>query len=834
MAKALGGPMQVAPLVGIWVGIGRDQAATLPAVLSSIAASSTLLFRGGSCVIIYENDSSDGTADVVRAWEQSLEAKACGCRRVVMLSERLGLGVKRPSHSFLAKCRNKYLEAVEALVAEEAWLRSSLDRARVVAVDLDLRLGFPAPSLATSLQLLEALPSVGAVASNGVFTPQGHMYDAFAFRCGDAFATAPLAYDPAVFGGLACFWAALNGDRDRRPAFPPTLPPRRVDCAFGGMCAYRYAALEGLRHDDESEDCEHVSLCAEIRRRGSDVLFNPAALLWNADYDDPRTLLGGRVDAWATFDDPAGRHLGVADDASHTDGAEGDDGFVLGPPSSLAGFEVVVQYYAPADAKRAAEIDACAKRNVASRNVARVHFLVEDATAAERLRAAVGPPSGRVDVVVGAGRLSFGAAFGYGDAVAPPGAVVAVVNADICLDHPTCLRMAHRALRGRRHRVLALTRHEASPFGPQLFGGGARPDAQDAWLFVAPLDLGHARPMLDAVQVGRGGADNRVALHLLLSGVDVTNPARSVVLHHVQAKEKRGWQIAEVPPPYAYLPPATIEASRHPQFAPMACLDDGRSRGHATLRVGDCACRGCGRLRALLLEWQRLGLAKLRRLKTAGPCTARWRERAVTGEPMRTSPLGDVRFLVADHAHDPLKGGDDAPACATLLLRSLGDAGPDAPSLAPLRWATAASDRPRDLAAAVRVRGHAPPKSSTLLLDADPTLDALALARVALLNYDQRHAVPELLALGTVPVFSTLDADMRAKLVAAGLHDGTHYLLAAAYDPDDDATLAALARNGKAWYEANAAPFTAFKRAVALARLATSPPPAKPPCLDSE
>ena len=70
MAKALGGPMQVAPLVGIWVGIGRDQAATLPAVLSSIAASSTLLFRGGSCVIIYEiDDARDGRGaalDVVR------------------------------------------------------------------------------------------------------------------------------------------------------------------------------------------------------------------------------------------------------------------------------------------------------------------------------------------------------------------------------------------------------------------------------------------------------------------------------------------------------------------------------------------------------------------------------------------------------------------------------------------------------------------------------------------------------------------------------------------------------------------------------------------------
>ena len=44
--------------------------------------------------------------------------------------------------------------------------------------------------------------------------------------------------------------------------------------------------------------------------------------------------------------------------------------------------------------------------------------------------------------------------------------------------------------------------------------------------FVAPLDLGHARPMLDAVQVGRGGADNRVALHR-----PIRSPASRCSLH---------------------------------------------------------------------------------------------------------------------------------------------------------------------------------------------------------------------------------------------------------------------------------------------------------------
>ncbi|KAH8073928.1 hypothetical protein JL721_2480 [Aureococcus anophagefferens] len=480
----------MADLYGVWVGIGRDEAQTLPAVLSSIATASGL-FRGGCAVIIYENDSADGTAEL-----------------------------------------------------EEPWLATAPDRVRVVAVDLDLRLGFPAP--ATS---------------------------AFAFRCADAFAVAPLAFDERAFGGLACFWAALNGDRERRPAFPPNLPPRAVDSAFGGLCCYRYAALEGLRHDDQCEDCEHVSLCRSMKRAGFEVLFNPAALLWNADYDDPRTLVGARVDAWAAYDDPAGPHLG----AVHDDAATLDRDAWRRSGGGTWGFEV-------------------------------------DGDAAARLATVVGPPSDRVRVVAGDGRrLTFGAAVAYADAVAAAGALVAVANADVALDHATCLRQAHRALCGRRHRVLALTRHETTPFGPQLFGGGARPDAQDCWLYLAPLELGRARKACD-VPLGKGGADNRVAFQLLLGGV-ACSTRRGASSCTVQAEEKRGWRVAEVTPPYAYLPPATIEACRHAQFAPMACLDDGRSRGHATLRAGDCKCLACGRLRALLREWHRLGLVKLRSVK---------------------------------------------------------------------------------------------------------------------------------------------------------------------------------------------------------------------------
>ena len=141
------------------------------------------------------------------------------------------------------------------------------------------------------------------------------------------------------------------------------------------------------------------------------VLFNPAALLWNADYDDPRTLVGARVDAWAAYDDPAGPHLGaVHDDAATLD----RDAWRRSGGGDMGGFEVVVQYFVAKTPQRRAEIDACAARNAASRNAARLHFLVEDGDAAARLATVVGPPSDRVRVVAGDGcRLTFGACLLY-------------------------------------------------------------------------------------------------------------------------------------------------------------------------------------------------------------------------------------------------------------------------------------------------------------------------------------------------------------------------------------------------------------------------------------
>ena len=93
------------------------------------------------------------------------------------------------------RCRNRCLAAVERVVEEEDWL----DDPSLVALDFDLERGFRPAAVASSLKLLT--DDVACVAANGVCTPRGHTYDAFALRL-EAFETGPLPYNPLVFGTL--------------------------------------------------------------------------------------------------------------------------------------------------------------------------------------------------------------------------------------------------------------------------------------------------------------------------------------------------------------------------------------------------------------------------------------------------------------------------------------------------------------------------------------------------------------------------------------------------------------------------------------------------------
>lgn len=105
-------------------------------------------------VIIFENDSSDGSKDILSNWQQSND-------RVKILSKDFGNN-KRPNIAFLAKARNFYLEELENNSQYN-------DFEMVVIVDLDMRYGWDIRGVLHSFSHIEERD---AVCSNGIFSSQ--------------------------------------------------------------------------------------------------------------------------------------------------------------------------------------------------------------------------------------------------------------------------------------------------------------------------------------------------------------------------------------------------------------------------------------------------------------------------------------------------------------------------------------------------------------------------------------------------------------------------------------------------------------------------------------
>jgi len=237
----------------IFCGITRDNASDIPAVLRSIDETGSLF--GNYAAVVFENDSTDETRELLSAWRDGHGSN------VKLICEVHNIE-KRPSLQFMAYCRNRYLQEID---------RPEYDGyTHVIIVDFDMAYGWPRESVVNSFMY----SGWDVMAANGIFTRMGHMWDAFAFRTPEL--NEP--YRSEKYGPIENYWPLINTDRYHR-IYPPTLPPFPVLSAFGGLCIYRKAVLSGLRHDETSEDCEHVSLHAAILARGGRIFMNPAMLI---------------------------------------------------------------------------------------------------------------------------------------------------------------------------------------------------------------------------------------------------------------------------------------------------------------------------------------------------------------------------------------------------------------------------------------------------------------------------------------------------------------------------------------------------------------------------
>ena len=234
----------------IMTGITRDNAADWPIMVKHME------YLGGFFkdyrVIIFENDSTDGTKALLSHWEANNP-------KVQIISQDF-FNPKRPSYKFMADVRNKYLES---MASDSAYN----DFDMVMIVDMDASYGFDVRGIQDSFAKIDKWD---AVCSNGISTSKGKMFDMFAFR------NAQFPSKPADGSLKYWFWDLHKG----QISYPVNSPWVEVDSCFGGLAFYKREYIQDCYYDSIEEDCEHVAFhkCLKEKHQGR-MFMNPNQML---------------------------------------------------------------------------------------------------------------------------------------------------------------------------------------------------------------------------------------------------------------------------------------------------------------------------------------------------------------------------------------------------------------------------------------------------------------------------------------------------------------------------------------------------------------------------
>lgn len=256
------------------VEVGRQTAKDLSVAIVAIARNSSPYLANTLCLIdevrrgfgrssvyFFENDSEDGTNEV-------LDQYAAASAGVTVEHESLGgadsRGFEADRTVRLAYCRNKCHDYVRALSERPTY---------TIVLDTDPHYGFSVDGVFNSVACMGALSARNQ--------PPAGMASYSLYR----------NYGSAESRGLAHYdaWAMrLNWWRDRRAEigmvwafqlFPPVgSPPILMNSAFGGLAVYSTEAfLAAGQRPYEGGDCEHVFLHRKMHEAGYQLYLNPGS-----------------------------------------------------------------------------------------------------------------------------------------------------------------------------------------------------------------------------------------------------------------------------------------------------------------------------------------------------------------------------------------------------------------------------------------------------------------------------------------------------------------------------------------------------------------------------
>lgn len=230
----------------IMLGVGKNIALCLPAMISKLEHLGSH-FKDYQ-IIIYENNSTDHTADILNQWMLDNP-------KVTIISEYLSeqqLFDRTKSHALRDKapCRMELIAYARNQVLKKAMSAEYEDYRYILMTDLDFKNGWQVDDILNSFNRVSEWD---CIAANGVNGDQYH-YDRFAYR-DEQF---PLG--PELLGEE--FWRI----RLEQPiAFAPHSPLKKVYSAFGGVALYKKDALK---------DCWYCGYVTDDLEWLSDLLVN--------------------------------------------------------------------------------------------------------------------------------------------------------------------------------------------------------------------------------------------------------------------------------------------------------------------------------------------------------------------------------------------------------------------------------------------------------------------------------------------------------------------------------------------------------------------------------
>lgn len=254
------GKEEMAKHKAVFVGIARDNAPDLPVIMRHIEYIGD--FFADYRVIIFENDSADGTKTIFNFW-QILNPK-------VKIISKDFFTKKRPSIKFLANIRNKYLKYLKT----EEYNNFDI----VIPLDMDMKYGFDVRGIQDTFSKFNRWD---AVCSNGVANSFGNMYDSFAFRSKD-FPYSPKEYQRKTGRNYKKDGILIPSIQKIYSVQEDLIP---VYSCFGGLAIYKRKLFDGCYYDAPEGDCEHVYLhkCMSSKHAAK-IFMNPAQLVRYSHY----------------------------------------------------------------------------------------------------------------------------------------------------------------------------------------------------------------------------------------------------------------------------------------------------------------------------------------------------------------------------------------------------------------------------------------------------------------------------------------------------------------------------------------------------------------------